>query len=134
MGHIKKILCGFAILGFSLVFPASALAANQLCPSPKPPSMSQETYDELLKSEVCKSQSDPIAGPGGLISDVTNVVAVVAGIAAVVMIMVAGFKFITSTGDSGKVQEAKKTLTWSVVGLVVIVLARSIIIFVLERV
>lgn len=109
-----------------LLCSGNVLAGNQLCPDNAPA--------EIKNSEVCKDQADPIAGPGGLISDITNVVAIFAGIAAVVMIMVGGYKFITSTGDSSKVQDAKKTIMWSVVGLVVIVLARSIIIFVLEKV
>jgi hypothetical protein len=100
-------------------------AGNALCSPQAPP--------EVLASEVCQTSGDPIAGPGGLINDITQLVSVVAGIAAVIMIMVGGFMYITSGGDSGKIQEAKKTLTWSFIGLVVIVLARTIILFVVNR-
>ncbi|MGH7158300.1 MAG: Mbov_0395 family pilin-like conjugal transfer protein [Candidatus Saccharimonadales bacterium] len=117
-----------------LMAAGSVLAANPLCPSQKPDDLSQEAYDKLLQSEICQVENDPIAGPSGLISDITGVVAVVGGIAAVVFIMVGGFKFVTSGGDSGKVQEAKKTIMWSVIGLVVIVMARTIIVFVINRV
>lgn len=136
MKKLLKIISGIVIV-LVLAVPAVVQAGaqrNQLCPDVKPPDMSQDAFDKIRASEACAFQYDPIAGPGGLISDVTNIVAVAAGIAAVVMIMVGGYKFITSTGDSSKVQEAKKTIMWSVIGLVVIVLARSIIVFVLERV
>ena len=124
---LKKLLYAFGLVGLiCLGSVGSVLAGNQLCPANAPP--------EIKNSEVCKNQGDPIAGPGGLITDVTNVVSVVAGIVAVVMIMYGGYKFVTSAGDSGKVQEAKKTIMWSVIGLIVIVLARSIIVFVLNRV
>lgn len=119
---------GIIAVGVMVVslLPATALAGNQLCPPNAPPA--------VQNSEVCRNQSDPIAGPGGIVSDVTNVVAVVGGLVAVFMIIYGGFKFITSTGDSSKVQEAKKTIMWSAIGLVVIVMARTIIVFVLEKV
>ncbi len=127
MRGIKNVVYGLGlIVVICLLHTGAALAGNQLCPANAPP--------EIQASEVCRNQSDPFAGPGGLINDVTNVVTVVAGIAAVVMIMVGGFKYITSGGESSKIQEAKKTIMWSAIGLVVIVLARSIILFVLARV
>lgn len=132
MKKLLKIISGIAIV-IVLAIPA-VVQASSVCPTTKPPDMSQAAFDQVLRSEVCQTQSDPIAGPDGLITDITNIVAVVAGIAAVVMIMVGGYKFITSGGDSGKVKEAKNTIMWSTIGLVVIVLARSIIMFVLERV
>lgn len=127
MQSVKKILYGFGLA--TMIFAmhsGTVLAGNQLCPPNAPP--------EIRNSEVCQNQNDPIAGPGGLVNDITKVVSVLAGIAAVVMIMVGGFKYITSSGDSGKIQEAKKTILWSAIGLVVIVLARSIILFVLAKV
>jgi hypothetical protein len=64
----------------------------------------------------------------------TNILALVAGIAAVIMIIVAGIKFITSQGEPSAVGEARKTIIYTAVGLVVIVLARTIITFVVSKV
>lgn len=133
----RKLLLGLVLAAVFVFIPATSYAGNALCDADLnnlPPGVDRATVVKLQQSEACKDQGNFIAGPGGLISDITNVVAIFAGIAAVVMIMVGGYKFITSGGESGKVQEAKKTITWSVIGLVVIVLARSIIIFVLEKV
>lgn len=128
MGNIlKKVFYGLgAVCVICSIYVGSAMAANQLCPPNAPP--------QIQNSEVCRDQGDPIAGPGGLLSDITQVVSIVAGIVAVVMVMVGGYKYITSAGDSSKVQEAKKTIMWSLIGLVVIVLARSIILFVISKV
>lgn len=127
MRKAKYLLSGLSVVDLMLVLHmGTAAAGNQLCPANAPP--------EIQNSEVCKNQSDPISGTGGLLNDVTAVVSIVAGIAAVVMIMVGGYKYITSGGDSSKVQEAKKTIMWSLIGLVVIILARSIILFVLSKV
>lgn len=124
----RKLAFALGLIGVivGLGVGSAAAANNQLCPANAPPA--------VLASEVCKNQTDPIAGPGGIVADVTAIVAIAAGIIAVVMIMYGGFQYITAGGDSGKIQEAKKTILWSVVGLVVIVLARSIIMFVINRV
>jgi hypothetical protein len=50
------------------------------------------------------------------------------------MIMVSGFRYITSGGDAQKISSAKNTLVGAIIGLVVIVLARVIITFVLSKV
>jgi hypothetical protein len=62
-----------------------------------------------------------------------NIFSIIIGIVAVVMIMVAGFKYITAGGDSGQIGSAKNTLVYAVVGLVVVALAQSIVRFVLDN-
>jgi len=46
---------------------------------------------------------------------------------AAIMIIVGGFQYITSSGDQSKVKKAKDTITWAVVGWVIILLAWSIV-------
>ncbi len=50
-----------------------------------------------------------------------------AGIVAVFFIILAGIKFLTSGGDPKQVEGARKTLTYAVAGLIVILLAFAII-------
>lgn len=71
-------------------------------------------------------------------SDVTNfigsiveIVSVVTGVAAIIMLLIAGFKYITSGGDSGKISSAKNTLIYAMVGIAVAVLAQVIVNFVI---
>lgn len=87
-------------------------------------------------SAACTPQdgSDTISGPNGLLGKVTNIIALVTGIVAILFVLFGGFKYLTSSGESGKVQEAKNTIIYALVGLVVIVMARSIILFVLNKV
>ena len=60
---------------------------------------------------------------------ITNVLTllwqIVAGL-TVVMIIFAGFLFLTSVGDPSKITKAKAAVLWAVVGLVVCILAYSI--------
>lgn len=46
---------------------------------------------------------------------------------AVIMFIVAGILFITSSGDPGKVTTAKKAAIWAVVGIIIAIIAFSIV-------
>jgi hypothetical protein len=48
------------------------------------------------------------------------------------MIIIAGFKYITSGGDTNKVASAKSTLTYAIIGIVVVALAQLIVHFVIK--
>lgn len=50
-----------------------------------------------------------------------------AGVTAVFFIIYAGFKYITSGGDAKQAQGAQQTLTYTIIGLVVIILSFLII-------
>ena len=93
---------------------------------------------DVQDSAVCQDKSatdpSPIYGPNGILTKAANLLAIVGGIIAVVMIMVAGLKMITSSGDSKKFSEARNTIIYAAVGIVVIALARVIIGFILRLV
>jgi hypothetical protein len=63
---------------------------------------------------------------------VVQVLSFVVGAAAVIMIVVAGLKYVTSGGDSAKVGSAKSTLVYALIGLAIAVLAHLLVIFVLK--
>lgn len=54
---------------------------------------------------------------------VINFVLAVAGGFAVLFIIIGGFRYITSAGNDNQVESAKNILTYSVIGLVVVLLA-----------
>ncbi len=68
------------------------------------------------------------------VNTIINVVLGVIGLAAVVMIIVGGISFVTSQGDAAKASKAKNTILYSVVGLIVALLAFAIVNFVLSGV
>lgn len=53
-----------------------------------------------------------------------------AGVVAVFMIAYAGIRYITSRGDPKAVEGARNTLTWAVIGLIVIIISFAIINFI----
>ena len=53
-----------------------------------------------------------------------------AGIALFIMLIVGGFKYITSGGDPKHAESARNTLTFAIIGMVLVVLAYLILIFI----
>lgn len=62
-----------------------------------------------------------------------TVIAIVVGIAAVIMIVIAGLRFVTAGGDAQAVASARSTIIYALVGLVVAVMAESLVAFVLNK-
>lgn len=87
------------------------------------------------QSEVCANRDgkDPITGPNGALKKVSLVLASISGVVAVIMIVVAGLQYVISGGDTQKVTGARNMIVGAVVGLVVIVSAESILLFVLSK-
>lgn len=67
----------------------------------------------------------------GNVQTILNAVIGVLGIIAVIVIIIGGVKYMTSSGDSGKVKTAKDTILYGVIGLVICVLAFAIVNFVI---
>ncbi len=109
MKHMKSKLLG--LLSLLALVPARALADIQTV---TPPS--------------------GIVGPDiyALISRVTNILALVAGSAAVIAIVIGGILYITSAGDEKRVSAAKNTLLYAVIGIIVAMLAFAIANFVIS--
>lgn len=61
-----------------------------------------------------------------------NIFSVIVGVIAVLMIVFAGLRYITSGGDATKVKGAKDTLLYAIIGLVIVALAQLIVRFVLK--
>ena len=68
---------------------------------------------------------------GERIQTIVNIMLFILGAIAVIMIVIGGIKYTTSNGDSSAITSAKNTILYSVVGLVVAILAYAIVNFVL---
>lgn len=86
-------------------------------------------------SSACTSDgSDPITGKNGILKKASLVLATIAGITAVIIIIVGGFRYITSGGDSAKAASARNAIIGAVVGLVIIAAAETLVVFVVNRI
>jgi hypothetical protein len=61
---------------------------------------------------------------------ILNIAIRLAGIAAFIMLIVGGFQFLTAGGDPKKTQAASSTLTYAIFGLVAVIAAWFIILFI----
>lgn len=61
-----------------------------------------------------------------LVLQIASVLMTVVAAAAVVMLIVAGIMYALSAGDEDKMRKAKRIILWSIVGLIVALLARFI--------
>ena len=62
-----------------------------------------------------------------------NLLSIVAGVISVIMLMIAGLKYMTSQGDASQTASAKNTLIYALVGLVIVAFAQLIVAFVLTN-
>jgi hypothetical protein len=91
--------------------------------------------DEQKNSVYCKSldeEGDPTA-KDGMVTKVTNIISYVAGFIGVFWIIVQAIKMITSHGNSEKISSARNGIIYAVVGLAVVLIARIVINFALNR-
>lgn len=129
MSKMKKLFIVLAVIAASaLIFSTPALAAD--CGSEN---SSQQAICEGVGQTGGQSAASGTT-INNLIRTVINFLSIGVGLLAVVMIIVGGFKYITSGGDSNKVASAKKTIIYSVIGLVVAFFAQILVQTVLNEV
>ena len=62
-----------------------------------------------------------------VITSVVNWSAIIAGIIVLIYLIIAGIKYVTSSGDPGKTEEAQKQIISAIIGLAIVVLAYALV-------
>lgn len=109
-----------------LLFVVPVAAQDPLCNDPAFSS---------ANTEYCADQGggNPIVGPDGILTGATELLATIAGVAAVIVVVVAGLLFAISAGDPGKANKARNAIIYALVGLVIAIMARTIVVWVLTQ-
>ncbi|KKP92215.1 MAG: hypothetical protein UR96_C0019G0009 [candidate division WS6 bacterium GW2011_GWC1_36_11] len=68
----------------------------------------------------------------GKVITAINFFVIFAAVVAVIMLVVAGYMFITSAGDADKVEKATKTVSAAIVGMVIVFVAKILVQYVLS--
>lgn len=76
-------------------------------------------------------KKDTATSLNNLIAKIVNLLSSALGVVAIIMIIVAGFRYVTSGGNEEAVKSAKRTILYAIIGLVVAFFARLIVHFVL---
>lgn len=133
MTRTKRILLtlfaaiGLVVTGAGLAVPAYA-ASDPSVEAAKASSCAG--IGGTYKDGKCETGT---ASLNGVVANVVNILSWLVGIAAVIMIMVGGFRYVTAGGDSGKLGSAKNTIIYAVIGLVIVALAQTIVKFVIKQ-
>lgn len=89
----------------------------------------------VSKTDICTnvnnaSTENPIIGA---IKLTITILSIIVGIAAVIMIIIAGLSFITANGDPQAIAKARGSIIYALVGIVIVALAQTLVAFVLNR-
>jgi hypothetical protein len=120
-------------LGAPLLLSGSAFA--DICSSgPIGSGLSSGIKAATGSAANCNSTSGSVtSGIKNLAGKVVNIFSIIVGVISIIMIIYGGFRYITSGGDSGKVGNAKNTLIYAIIGLVIVALAQLIVHYVLSE-
>lgn len=94
----------------------------------------------VTDSTLCGSNNEQtiddnsIFGQNGILTRGARIIAMIVGVAAVIMLVIGGIQYIISSGDSTNITNAKNTILYAIIGLVVALTAQAIILFILVRI
>ena len=78
-------------------------------------------------------QPNDLFGPTGIFRTITNVLLFIIGAVSVIMLIIGGFRYVTSQGDSSQVTSAKNTILYAIIGLIIAILAFAVVSFVTDQ-
>ena len=119
MRRILKVLLPILIMGLVVVVLTSG-------------EVSALTLREGAEAARCDGCPSDLFGDTGVFKQITNTILYIVGIVAVIMLIIGGIRYVTSGGDSKKVTDAKNTVLYAIIGLVVAFLAFAIVNFVIS--
>lgn len=88
---------------------------------------------EVRRASGCPETGDTKNALPDLIVGIINGIIAVSGVVAVVFVLIGGINYMTSAGDTGKLEKAKKTILYACIGLVITVLAFAIVNFTIRN-
>lgn len=90
------------------------------------------TLQEGAQSAQCDGCPTNLFGETGVFRQITNVILYIVGIIAVIMLIIGGIKYVVSGGDSKKVTDAKNTVLYAIIGLIICFFSFAIVNFVIS--
>ena len=131
---MKQIILNLIALILISVTPIVALSGSAIAaPASKPcPATPGDPKTQVLIGIDQTGNNCQDTQVNDTVSAIVKLISYVAGIVAVIMILVSGFKFMTSAGDAGKTASARSTLIYAMIGLAIAALAQAIVQFVLS--
>ena len=85
-------------------------------------------------AEAARADGMPteLIGDNGIFNRITSLILMIIGAVSVIMLIFGGFRYVVSGGDAKKVADAKNTILYAIIGLVISLLAYAIVRFVIQ--
>ncbi|MDO5343430.1 MAG: pilin [Candidatus Saccharibacteria bacterium] len=118
-------------------FITSAVASLAVVAALLSPVLVPSTAEAQIQKGINAARTDDMSSavePESIVQKVVNIILFVLGVLAVIMIIVGGFRYVTSGGDSNKLTSAKNTILYAVIGLIVALFAYAIVNWVVKQV
>ena len=125
----KQLLALLVLPALALGVATPAFAANNLSLSEGANSAKGDDQTKCIfgSEDGCTSGETP------LFQTITNVLLFIIGAVSVIMLIIGGFRYTVSQGDSSALTSAKNTILYSIIGIVVAILAYGVVNFVISN-
>lgn len=129
MKKLRTILMtsGLTILitGFLTLVPVTVAAESQ--------GLVNQSCTEALNNGFCAHSGSGSDTSTIQIKNLINLLMFALGAIGVIVIIIGGLKYVTSDGDAGKIKQAKDTILYAVIGIVVALMAGAIVQFIVQQ-
>ena len=134
MNNLKKIILSVIVVLGLAVTPVMLSTTAQAATTPKEQIClgSGGVWDAGAKT--CTNANSGGGTLEGLFKNIVNILLYVIGAISVIMIVIGGFRYVVSGGDSSSVTGAKNTIFYAIIGLAVSIAAYAIVNFVVTNV
>ena len=128
MKKIKAVVLGLVVALAGVIMPAMLVepVMAETCPS----GSVRSSANTLAECNI--PQEDTNNNLMNRLTTIINFVLGVLGFVTVAVIVLGGVQYATSAGDAAKVQKAKNTILYGIVGLIIALLAFAIVNFILK--
>lgn len=93
-----------------------------------------DSASDLIRKGADSTGQQDSRSAGDIAKDVVNIMFFIVGVMAVIMIIWGGIRYVLSAGNSAALTSAKNTIMYAVIGLIVAILAYTIVNFVINTV
>ena len=107
-----------AMISTAILLPSYAETSTNICDnkSAYPP--------EVVASAGCDGNINYLPT---IIQTILNTIIAICGVVAVIYVVIGGYGYMTSAGDAGKLEKAKKTIIYAVIGIAICALSFIIV-------
>ena len=135
-GKIGQILTGIATIATLMAGRAMAAGATAGGNVIAVEETEEITNPAMAGAAAARADGMPaeLLGNEGIFTNITNTILYVVGIISVIMLIFGGLRYVVSGGDSKKVTDAKNTVLYAIIGLVIAILSYAIVNFVLNAI